>query len=582
MVGDSRDGKSQPDETTAGPHEPDGGGSPVFGGVSEAELDVFVSKLRTDKNPRVAAANARARNDVNEERLHKGVRRSLVSSVLVEEDATPTPPIAANHAWFLALGAQPSGPFDAEALKEPWARGELRPETLCWRAGFQAWVPVSQVPELVEALMPATQELSAALDAALTELPGAPGLAVVSEADVSGIPAWAVVASPAAPSAPAPAASVPVDPVGAHAVLAEVTAATEQVEAKWRLGGWWFTLAGGVAGGVTVAIVMGLFGSGVGASQLLSRFNLPAFMKSEPPAASAPAPVAPAVPAAAPAPMAQVPAELSVAPVLVETPREVAAKPPAPAVADALARSAVGAPGGGAVIPAGGAVATASAPSRPSLTGVVTVERGGSVPVVPASGGGLAAEVSGISRTSRQERDVESAPPVSPSSRAADVKLSSRSTAPAPTPAEAPAAAEDDFGDLESDLGPDAAYARELSGPASGPRKREPPPSVYIPPVAPIQNPRLSLTQSDVFEVVLAKKGEVTACANVKPRPVDEGTRVVVRWSILPSGEVSEVVTETASLRGTSFARCIEAKVRAWDFPKHQEQGGPVRFPFVF
>jgi hypothetical protein len=63
---------------------------------------------------------------------------------------------------------------------------------------------------------------------------------------------------------------------------------------------------------------------------------------------------------------------------------------------------------------------------------------------------------------------------------------------------------------------------------------------------------------------------------------VDEGTRVVVRWSILPSGEVSEVVTETASLRGTSFARCIEAKVRAWDFPKHQEQGGPVRFPFVF
>ncbi|MCP3060897.1 GYF domain-containing protein [Myxococcus sp. K38C18041901] len=579
MVGDSRDGKSQPDETTAGPNEPDGGGAPVFGGVSEAELDVFVSKLRTDKNPRVAAAaSARARNDVNEERLHKGVRRSLVSSVLVEEDATPTPVIAANHSWFLALGAQPSGPFDAEALKEPWARGELRPDTLCWRAGFQAWVPVSQVPELVETLMPATQELSAALDAALTELPGAPSLAAVSEADVSGIPAWAVVASASEPSAPVPSASMPVDPVGAHAVLAEVTAATEQVEAKWRLGGWWFTLAGGVAGGVTVAIVMGLFGSGGGVSHLLSR--LPALMKSEPPVAPAPAPVVPAAPAVAP-----VPTELSVAPVLVEPPPGVAAKPPAPVVDDALARSAVGTPGPGAVIPAGGAVAAAAASSgsaRPSLTGVVTVERGGSVPVVPASGGSLASEVSGISRTSRQERDVESAPPVAQGFRVADVKLSSRPTAPAPTPAAAPEAADDDLSDLENDLGPDAAYARELSGPASGTRKREPPPSVYIPPVAPIQNPRLSLTQSDVFEVVLAKKGEVTACANVKPRPVDEGTRVVVRWSVLPSGEVSEVVTETASLRGTSFARCIEAKVRAWDFPKHQEQGGPVRFPFVF
>jgi hypothetical protein len=57
---------------------------------------------------------------------------------------------------------------------------------------------------------------------------------------------------------------------------------------------------------------------------------------------------------------------------------------------------------------------------------------------------------------------------------------------------------------------------------------------------------------------------------------------VVLRWSILPSGKVTEVVTETAEYRGTPLALCLEGKVRAWTFPKHREQGSPVRFPFVF
>jgi hypothetical protein len=53
---------------------------------------------------------------------------------------------------------------------------------------------------------------------------------------------------------------------------------------------------------------------------------------------------------------------------------------------------------------------------------------------------------------------------------------------------------------------------------------------------------------------------------------------VVLRWSILPSGKVTEVVTETAEYRGTPLALCLEEKVRAWTFPKHREQGRTTTF----
>jgi hypothetical protein len=57
---------------------------------------------------------------------------------------------------------------------------------------------------------------------------------------------------------------------------------------------------------------------------------------------------------------------------------------------------------------------------------------------------------------------------------------------------------------------------------------------------------------------------------------------VVMSWTILPSGKVTDVDTETRAYQGTPLALCLEGKIRAWTFPQHHEQGGPVRFPFVF
>ena len=127
----------------------------------------------------------------------------------------------------------------------------------------------------------------------------------------------------------------------------------------------------------------------------------------------------------------------------------------------------------------------------------------------------------------------------------------------------------------------DEEFERELTDPSKRavPAKR----TVWIPPDPKSAETPVSLAQSDIFSVVVANKGDITACVSAQKLQSGEGTRkVVLRWSILPGGKVTEVVTETAGYQGTPLALCLEGKVRAWTFPKHREQGAPVRFPFVF
>lgn len=142
-----------------------------------------------------------------------------------------------------------------------------------------------------------------------------------------------------------------------------------------------------------------------------------------------------------------------------------------------------------------------------------------------------------------------------------------------------PAAVETEEDD--EDLGLDKEFARELDNPArrAVPMKR----TVWVPPELKPEELPASLTQSDIFSVVVANKGDIAACVSAQKLPSAEGPRkVVVRWTILPSGAVTEAVTETREYQGTPLALCLEGKVRAWTFPRHREQGSPVRFPFVF
>jgi hypothetical protein len=133
----------------------------------------------------------------------------------------------------------------------------------------------------------------------------------------------------------------------------------------------------------------------------------------------------------------------------------------------------------------------------------------------------------------------------------------------------------------EDDLGLDPDFARELNTP--GKRAVPAPPTVWIPPAPASLEPPASLAESDIFSGVVSNKADITACVSAQKLQSEQGNkRVVVRWTILPSGAVTNVATETARFQGTPLALCLEGKIRSWTFPKHREQGGPVRFPFVF
>ncbi len=57
--------------------------------------------------------------------------------------------------WYVAIEGQQVGPVSFADLQERWARGVIGPDSLCWRAGLDDWVPIASLPELMEALPPA-------------------------------------------------------------------------------------------------------------------------------------------------------------------------------------------------------------------------------------------------------------------------------------------------------------------------------------------------------------------------------------------------------------------------------------------
>lgn len=56
--------------------------------------------------------------------------------------------------WYVALNDKQTGPMPLEQLKQHWDSGEVGPDSLCWRAGFSDWIPVSEVKILASVLAP--------------------------------------------------------------------------------------------------------------------------------------------------------------------------------------------------------------------------------------------------------------------------------------------------------------------------------------------------------------------------------------------------------------------------------------------
>ncbi|MGZ6070195.1 MAG: GYF domain-containing protein, partial [Myxococcaceae bacterium] len=59
--------------------------------------------------------------------------------------------------WFVAVDEKQTGPLTPEAIREYWDRGEIGPDSLTWRQGFEDWVALSEVSELAAWLAPRPQ-----------------------------------------------------------------------------------------------------------------------------------------------------------------------------------------------------------------------------------------------------------------------------------------------------------------------------------------------------------------------------------------------------------------------------------------
>ncbi|SES85387.1 hypothetical protein SAMN05443572_101378 [Myxococcus fulvus] len=152
-------------------------------------------------------------------------------------------------------------------------------------------------------------------------------------------------------------------------------------------------------------------------------------------------------------------------------------------------------------------------------------------------------------------------------------------TAPADTGDDADAAQEP-----ESEL--DEEFARELGfteeADAQAAEDTAPTRTVYVPPAL---EAKQHLTPEDVRQVVLANQPAITACLrqHAADTSAEKSGRFVMRWSVQPGGETTNVAMDTQALRATPLAGCIEGVVRTWKFPVHAvRMQEPIRFPFVF
>lgn len=136
--------------------------------------------------------------------------------------------------------------------------------------------------------------------------------------------------------------------------------------------------------------------------------------------------------------------------------------------------------------------------------------------------------------------------------------------------------------DFDNVFGSGKPEKTEKAAPAAEQPKRGA--TVYVPP-APGGGGDLkeSLSIADVQEVVLANKPAIAKCVEDqrKKEPGVKGT-LLMKWTILTSGKVSNVSVQTEELKGSYMAGCVGPLIKGLTFPRHKTQGEPITFPFKF
>ena len=101
-----------------------------------------------------------------------------------------------------------------------------------------------------------------------------------------------------------------------------------------------------------------------------------------------------------------------------------------------------------------------------------------------------------------------------------------------------------------------------------------------------MQAPEVDSTDVDrekLAAYVRSRKGAIQQCyeKELKRNPSLKG-KVVVRFSITPSGRTSDIDIEENTLGNEAVASCIKTTIRGWVFPFKPPSEVPVAYPFVF
>jgi predicted Zn finger-like uncharacterized protein len=486
--------------------------------------------------------------------------------------------------WYVAIDEKQTGPLTLERVKEHWDKGEIGPDSLCWRAGYGDWLPVSEVKALAAVLAPQpsrpivvapepavssspssapVQSAFAAGGALLAAQPDAQGSASGGDGGEDG-GAWKpsaasalaslvsaemdAMAKPATRAAPPPPDEVPltqglldVPPAEERQVSAARPRAPEQLPAPPPPNPY-LANPGATFSAPAVSqyrppsnrnLIIGI--ASAGGLVLLVLVGLVVWLATRTPQVV----VAPQPPSTAPVAVAQAP-----------TPT---AAPPSPAVPSQP--------------PAPQPTPTQPTPVAPAPTAVAEPARDAPPP----------AEVARRDPSTKGSRQ--------PPTRVARVDQPEPPAPPPPPPAREarPSAPESGGGDDDFakafGVAKEAPAKKEASGEGGGGKKAP----VYIPPAPGSAPLKESLGQSDIFEVVLANKADLAKCAELQ-RQKDPSTsgRLMMRWTIETSGKTSNIGVASEEFKGTYMATCVSGLVKGWQFPRHSQKGEPVVFPFKF
>ena len=521
--------------------------------------------------------------------------------------------------WYVAINEKQTGPLTLEKVKEHWDRGEISPDSLCWRAGYDDWIPVSDVKMLTSVLAPKppkpiviapaaniTQSAPAVMNVPVQSAFSAGGMVQTVQSQMQ-VPmsagglgpeetnSWKPSAASslgsllkdeleaqAKPPPKAPPPPVAVESGGLLDLPASEEKSTNgatvlpmpiEERAPERPArpappppNPYLQNPGATYSAPAMTqyrppnnrnLMIGVAaGGGV---MLLILIGLIVWLATRPPPVvitQQPVVQQPPVAVNNPPPANPPPANPNPNP-------QVAVANPNPTNPPANPNAAAGTPT--ANPPANPANPNVAAPTNPPAnqnpTAVAAVTPPTPVaPVAPKSGGNTGGSRPKSGGNTSAKADPDPTPPPSKGSSKADE-------------------GGDDFDRAFGGSDPKKTAKEEPK--ATEPKKT----GGYIPPAPGGSggDVKESLSNSDVLEVVLANKAALGACVQQqKAKDPSLSGKLLMKWTIQTSGKTSGVSVASDEFKGTVMANCVGQLIKGMTFPKHKKQGEPITFPFKF